>query len=170
MKKGAVQIFLVFLIFLLPIISWAEIKEGSVEVSPFAGLQTLRTKTDYSTRMVYGLRLGYNITNHWGIEGAFDTVETRANTGYGNILYHFMPEKSFNPFITAGIGGGRIKPENRSGYNTVVGNVGAGFKYFFTENIAFRTDVREIITTRSNLAVTGGITFAFGGQGPKPAP
>jgi len=38
MKNKAVQLFLVILLLILPVISSAEIKEGSFEVNPYAGL------------------------------------------------------------------------------------------------------------------------------------
>ena len=48
-------------------------------------------------------------------------------------------------------------------------NCGGGLKYFLNENIAFRGDVRHVLSfdgddTYNNLLYTVGITFLFGGQ------
>ena len=130
MKKYLLLFLMLFLC--LPLISSAEIKEGSFEVSPFAGYSFFQSN-DLSNRPVYGLRLGYNITKNWGVEAGYSYFETRASIFQGNVLYHFMPDKSFNPFITAGLGHAYVKPRHEGdNYNTIMGDIGIGAKYFIT--------------------------------------
>lgn len=88
-----------------------------------------------------------------------------------DVLYHFMPEKSLNPYLIAGLGAARIRPIKGDSYNTLMEDFGAGFKYFLTENFAFRAEARDVITRSHNMVVSAGITLAFGGKPHKePAP
>jgi OOP family OmpA-OmpF porin len=153
-----------------PALAGAEMKEGSVEISPFFGYCTGSTSRDLCHKDVYGLRLGYTFTPVWEIEGTIEGVGSSSATMYhADVLYHFMPEKSLNPFVIAGIGGAHVRPRSGSPYDTVMGNIGVGFKYWFSENIAFRTEIRDVMTHSQNSVVTAGLTFSFGGKTPKSA-
>lgn len=169
MKKIISIFFLPVLMVLGSITAFAEIREGSIEISPFAGLHIYDTATKFENRGVYGLRLGYNITDKVGIEGAFNYASPRSKMLHADLLYHFTPDRSLNPFFVAGVGGARIKPRGSDSYDTLMANFGVGFKYFFTDNIAFRADVRDVITNMQNVVATAGLTFVFGGKMPKPA-
>ena len=167
--KKYLLLFLTLLFLVLPLITSAEIKEGSFEIEPFAGF-TPFASNDYSMP-VYGLRVGYNITKNWGAEAAYNHLEHNAEIFQGNVLYHFMPDNKFNPFITAGLGHANVQPRYQGeDYNTIMGDIGIGAKYFITPNIALRADARDVITHFHNAVMTAGITFAFGGKTPKPAP
>lgn len=170
------KIFLMIIFILLsvcnfPALSEGEMREGSFEVSPFFGYCTGSTSRDLCHKDVYGLRLGYTLTPTWEIEGAFEGVGTSAATMYhADLLYHFMPEKSLNPFLIAGIGVAHVRPVSGSPYDTVMGNFGIGLKYWLSKNIAFRTEIRDVMTHSQNSVVTAGLTFAFGGKTAKPEP
>ena len=90
------------------------------------------------------------------------------------LVYHFMPDGKFNPFILAGFGGAHYSP-TISTRDMAAFNVGVGAKYWLTDNIALRFDVQDYMVTEimqetyHNIGVTLGITFAFGGKA-KPAP
>ena len=174
MKNRAVQLFLVFLLLLLPLISSAEIKEGSFEVNPFAGLYIPNDSTGFHKSEIYGLRLGYNVTPNWGVEGAFDWAQKQAQFYHADVLYHFMPEKSFNPYLVAGIGAGHLDPTTGGSVDRFMGDFGIGFKYFLSKQVAFRADARDYLlwsnTYPAQVAITAGLTFAFGGKTPAPAP
>src|SRR5450759_1125340 len=101
-------------VLLLPLTARAEIKAGSVEVSPFAGYNFFEERQNLENQPVVGGRLGYNITNTLGIEGAWDFIKSYVDdkslprtrqgqftnptssvfiTQYNlDLLYHFMPE------------------------------------------------------------------------------
>jgi outer membrane protein OmpA-like peptidoglycan-associated protein len=73
--------------------------------------------------------------------------------------------------LAAGIGGMHHNfPGRQMGnYPEYAPNYGAGVKYFVTENIALRGDVRHIILPDdelNNLEYTAGVTFQFGGAKP----
>ncbi|HEY6007808.1 MAG TPA: OmpA family protein, partial [Geobacteraceae bacterium] len=88
-------------------------------------------------------------------------------------LYHFTPESRFVPFLAAGVGG----TNNTSGlekHNKALVEYGLGAKYFVSENVALRGDVRHIMTLdhqwRNNLESTVGLAFYLGKEKPAPAP
>lgn len=168
MRKIIISVL--FACLFLPSVSLAEIKEGSIEINPFAGLHVFEDSKHFERRGVYGLRLGYNITRSVGIEGAFDYVGPRARMLHADLLYHFTPEKRFTPFVAAGVGGAHLSPREKSSYNTLMGNFGFGFKYSLSDHIAFRADARDVITNMQNVSVTAGLVFTFGGKSPKAVP
>ena len=183
-------------VFLLPLSARSEIRAGSFEVGPFAGYNFFQNNQNLENRPVFGLRLGYNFTKHWGIEGAGEFIRTSvADKGRTNItegqfgsptdgvdltfyhldaVYHFIPEGKFNPFVVVGFGGAHYKPVI-STKDMAAFNVGLGAKYSLTDNIALRFDLKDYIVTEimqetyHNFGATIGITFAFGGKA-KPAP
>jgi OOP family OmpA-OmpF porin len=89
-----------------------------------------------------------------------------------DLLYHFLPEGKFNPFITAGYGIANYSPRiNHKGVMSMV-DAGVGAKYWVAENVALRVDVRDnmiIDDTIHNFETTAGVVFRFGGN-PSPAP
>jgi len=175
-------------VFLLPLAAQAEIKAGSFELNPYAGYNFFDNQHNLKDRPIYGLRLGYNITNRFGIEGAVDFSDTGVDdknatwdeegqftspindvdiTSYSlDLLYHFMPESNFNPFIAVGYGANHYSPEINSRDMAVL-NFGIGAKYWLAENLALRADVRDnmiIDEHLHNITATAGIVFAFGGD------
>lgn len=66
-------------VLLLPITARAEVKGGSVEVTPFAGFNFFENGQNVKDRFIYGGRIGYNLTPHWGIEGSVDFINTHVD-------------------------------------------------------------------------------------------
>src|ERR1035437_3149224 len=64
-------------VFLLPLSARSEIRAGSFEVTPFVGYNFFENGQNLKDRPIFGLRLGYNFTRHFGIEGAGEFIETR---------------------------------------------------------------------------------------------
>ena len=183
-------------VFLLPLSARSEIKAGSFEMGVFGGYNFFETGQNLENRPVFGGRLGYNFTRHFGIEGAGEYIRTHVDdkakmwtqegqftspidgvdlTFYHlNAVYHFIPDGKFNPFVLAGFGGAHYSPE-RSTKDMAAFNVGVGAKYWLTDNIALRFDVQDYMVTEimqetyHNVGATLGISFAFGGKA-KPAP
>jgi len=183
-------------VFLLPLSARSEIKAGSFEVGPFGGYNLFENRQNLEDRPVFGGRLGYNFTRHFGIEGAGEFIRSRvddkAKTGdkegqfrspmdrvdltfyHIDAVYHFMPDGNFNPFVVAGFGGAHYSPKI-STKDMAAFNVGVGAKYWVTDHIALRVDLKDYMVTEifqetyHNIGATIGITFAFGGKA-KPAP
>jgi OOP family OmpA-OmpF porin len=182
-------------VFLLPVSAYSQIKAGSFEVSPFVGYNFFEKTQNLKNSPVYGGRLGYNFTKHWGIEATGEYMRTgvddRGMTEFKegrfrsptdgvdltfyhlDAVYHFMPDSKFTPFLVMGVGGAHYDP-SISTNEMLTFNFGAGVKYWVTEHIAIRLDVRDNFVgevfqeTYHNVAATIGLTFAFGGS--KPAP
>jgi OOP family OmpA-OmpF porin len=163
-------LLVLLLISLLPVVVSAEIREGSFEINPFAGYCTTANSPIFCHKTVYGIRVGYNITDHWELEAAYSKVASSAELAGLDILYHFMPDKKLTPFILAGIGHAHVKPERKPSYNTLMGDIGAGFKYSFNDTFSFRSEIRDVVTHSNNVIVSAGITIALGGKTPTPAP
>jgi OOP family OmpA-OmpF porin len=164
--KRILFIVLIFIsVLILPAMLHAEIKEGSFEVNPYLGYYF--PSGDRADKGAAGLRLGYNFTKNWGIEGVYDHLNSAAELFHANAMYHFMPEGALNPFVTAGIGDAFIKEGTK---NKFMGDVGVGVKYFFSDRIAARVDFREVFTQFSSFLATAGITISFGGKTPQAVP
>jgi OOP family OmpA-OmpF porin len=174
--------------FLFPLSAQAEIKAGSVELSPFAGYNFFENRQNLENRPVFGGRIGYNFTENFGIEatGEFirsevdDKSKTFSREGqftspidgvditmyHLDLLYHFMPEGKFNPFITAGYGAAHYSPRINSKNMSDI-DFGVGAKYWVADNVALRVDVRDNMIYDDqvhNIETTLGVVFRFGGN------
>jgi OmpA-OmpF porin, OOP family len=200
MKKNVILIIVIMLMAIVTA-AQAEVTAGSVSVTPFGGVYVFEGNQDLKTSAVYGLRVGYNFTNHLGVEGFFSYTQTEIQDesqwkpwqdicNYGiEGLYHFMPEGRFVPFIAIGLGGINYSEGKTYTYNPYYGpkpygdrfksdqfavDYGAGLKFFLTDNIALRADVRHVLPLNGNynnpdyvhndFIATLGINFAFGGE------
>jgi len=162
-KKILLSVIAAVILLSFPQLSVSEIKEGSIEIEPFAGYYFLTRQED---KAGLGLRAGYNVTKNWGLEVAYDYAGSRAQFFHTDLLYHFIPEKAFNPFIFLGVGDALMRPADNS-YNSILGEFGVGFKYSLSNNIAIRADVRDIQEKYNQVAATAGLVFTFGGKTPK---
>ncbi len=174
--KVCCLVLVVLLFSLLGTPAWAEIRAGSFSVSPYVGGFLFEGNQDLKHRPVFGARFGYDFTKNWGVEGLIDYVPTRytatdSSTNVFNYrvegLYHFLPDGKLVPFLAAGAGGQTIDSRDSAVDKTrAVLDYGAGVKYFLTERIALRADVRHLIAFGSaynNLEYTLGVVFYFGG-------
>jgi OOP family OmpA-OmpF porin len=192
------KIFMLTVVIMLTFVvtaAQAEVKAGSVSFTPFAGYYFFEGNQDLKNSPTFGLRAGYNFTNNLGLEGFFSYTPTEIQTegqwepwqdvySYGiEGLYHFMPEGRLVPFIAIGVGGifyGKGYTYRNSSYGDYFEqsqysvDYGAGLKFFLTDNIALRADVRHVLplnSTKNNpdyvhndFMATFGINFAFGGK------
>ena len=176
---------------LMPSTARAEVKQGSFEITPFAGINLFEEKQNLGNNLIYGGRLGYNITNHFGLEGTVEFINTKVEdrslqfTAKGqyryptdsvdlafyhlDAVYHFMPEARFNPYLVAGVGGAKYSPKISNHEMSLV-DFGGGAKYWLTEHVALRADVRDNVVSEvfryayHNVSATMGVVFAFGGH------
>jgi len=168
----------------------------AVSVSPFVGGYTFDGVQHMETAPLYGLRLGYDLTKNWGVElvGSYLATdgtrsERSANAiSYGlDVLYNFMPDGPLVPYVAMGGGGitlGHGSSFNAGGSNTdATANAGLGLKYFLTDSIALRGDIRQKFlfedhnSVKYNWEYTAGLYFLFGAKtapapvaAPAPAP
>jgi len=176
MKKATCLFFIS--VFILASSSYAQVKPKTYSFTPFIGGYSFDSEENLETKPVFGVRLGYDINQRWGIEGVFDYLETEYDRAsihtdakvYGyrlEALYHFMPENRLVPFVAAGLGGRSIHyDQNVDNKSDFLFDYGAGFKYFFSDRKALRGDVRHLIVTDdslNNFEYGLGLSFYFGG-------
>lgn len=176
--------------------AFAEVKDGQFEISPFAGYHMFESDQNLEDGLTYGIRLGYSLSRHWAIEGAISTVSsniddasiTGASEGQfrspmGDVdlvlyqldaLYHFLPDNKFSPYIVGGYGVTDYSPSISDDEMSTF-NLGVGAKYWVSENVAVRFDLRNHLVSEvfdhsyNNISATLGVSFAFGGKDePKP--
>jgi OmpA-OmpF porin, OOP family len=178
MKKIIMGVIMVLLAVSVTV-GHAQVREGSFSVTPFIGGYIFEGNEDLKNAPVFGLRGGYNFTKSLGVEGFFNYVPSEIKSQAGNPdvrlygfgvegLYHFMPESRLVPFVALGLGGSRYSaPGDIKDRDRFTVDYGAGLKYFLTENLALRADVRHVILPLhdryNELLYTVGLNFTFGG-------
>ena len=181
MKKIIKGIVPALLLTTLATPGFAENRQGSFNLSPFVGGYVLDGDLPEEDRPIFGLRAGYNFTKNLGLEGMFGYSLTDTKERYGSretdlyryggdILFHFMPDSDFVPFIAVGGGGINFSTDNTprdSNHGAGLVDAGVGFKYFVSPNVALRADAREVMlldgSENFNFEYSGGLTFQFGG-------
>jgi OOP family OmpA-OmpF porin len=170
---------------LLPMNSIAENKKGDITLTPFVGGHLFEGNQNVdSDAWSVGLGMGYNLTDHWTAEGVFKLMNTDEDTPDSNksidgrlyhvdALYHFNPTGKFVPYLAAGVCGITLDNNPDGPETSALVNYGAGLKYYFTEKIALRGDVRHLVTFDdhyNNMTYAVGLTFLLGNTEPVPEP
>ncbi len=190
MKKGVSLLAVLLLMMLLVTPGYAQVKAGSVNITPTIGMYKFEGNEDLKSTISLGLRAGYNFSRYIGVEAYAHYVPTAImwsnNTesdikfvGYGlEGVFNILPDSALVPFVALGVGGAHysnafeMTTEDRRDKFTA--SYGGGLKYFLSENFALRADVRHIIpfdSVHNNLLATVGLTIAFGGaKKAEPAP
>lgn len=131
--------------------------------------------------------LGYKFSERWGIEGTYiDLGETDFDfiggdgdleiDGYrADLLYYFKETSSrVVPYLAFGGGEYDVEAEAfgiKASDDQSFFNIGAGFKKYFTDNLALRGDLRAIRNTsasETDLAVMLGLDYFFGSRSKAP--
>jgi OmpA-OmpF porin, OOP family len=177
MRSTKFGVFVGLIILALGIVGnvMAENRPCAFTVSPLIGGYVFEGDQDLENSASYGIGIGYNFDQHWGLEGVFNFVDTESEISDKNVnaflyrldaLYHFNPDHRLVPYLAAGIGGITLDPDVEKNDTDFLMNYGGGLKYFITDSTILRGDVRHIMTldeTHHNLAYSAGLTFLFGG-------
>lgn len=187
-------------------LSFGFMREGSSEFELFSGFhlgdnfvihqrQGYSEEKDLEDSFMLGMRGSYFFEEHFAIEFTLAGTQSETTDGenfdlyyyHGNFLFQFG-EGAFSPFFTIGIGATTLRyptyTQDLELHNIsdtkFAWNWGGGFKIYFAENFALRTDIRayfnnlnrdddcwddddcwrweeELITTEISL----GFTFKF---------
>lgn len=179
MKKVFTLLGVVIGVFFLVSTGFAQIRAGSGTISPYIGGYTFEGNEDLKTRPAYGLRVGYNFTKHFGIEGYGQFVHTEFDLpgspdmdvySFGvEGLWHFMPDNRLVPFVALGLGDTHYDPDaaGASDRDKFTLGYGPGLKFFLSDDWALRADVRHVMPFNdhhSNVLYTLGISYSFGGK------
>jgi len=202
MIKRITGFFIVLVLLAFSVNASAQIRPGTFNIGPMFGVGMFEGNQDLDNAPVIGIRGGYDFTDRWGVEGTINWIPTKYNyessmfiparpgywvtfpdSAHTNVfnyrieaVYNFMPSSQLVPFIAAGIGGQTI--DYRGGVDKkdktrFAADYGVGLKYFLTETLAIRADVRHVLAIGSiynDLEATIGMAFYFGGKKEAPAP
>ncbi|MBN1545342.1 MAG: outer membrane beta-barrel domain-containing protein [Syntrophaceae bacterium] len=156
-------------------------------ITPVIGGYSFGDDENLDTSVLYGLRVGYNLTKEWTLEGVFTYADADGDdplyyrgTPYDDdaemmgyrveALYNFLPDTDVVLFVAAGLGGRSLDYDYGDDNDEFVVDYGLGFKWFFLDNVALRGDARHIYVTdesENNFEYTIGLSFFFGGEKPK---
>lgn len=172
MKKLATLVVLLLMTVLVTT-GYAQVKAGSVNITPTVGMYKFEGNEDMASSIALGLRVGYYFTKYIGVEGFAHWVPTEIYGesdmyyrrpaifipgsdekmnffGYGvEAIFNILPDGPLVPFLAVGVGGVHYSKAyertTEDKRNKIAADYGAGLKYFLSENWALRADVRHVI-------------------------
>lgn len=155
---------------MLPHSARSGVTGGSFEISPFIGYNFFDPSQNLKDSLLYGGRVGYNLTDHFGLEGTVEFINTNVNdrtlTGdkegqyrfpldkvdlffyHLDAVYNFNPEDTLTFFVTGGLGGLNYNPSIASSDMSTF-DLGLGLKYWFSDHIGLRFDLRDNLVTET---------------------
>ncbi len=161
--------------------SMAANRGKSFSISPMIGGYVFEGNQDLDNTLTYSLGLGYNLTDTWSTEFVLnyfrtDTRENQRSSVDGLVyrldaLYHFMPGKTLVPYLAGGLGGISMDTERGGSSTNFLLDYGIGLKYFLTQDLALRGDVRHILAfgdPENNFTYSAGLTYLVGGRPAEP--
>jgi OOP family OmpA-OmpF porin len=164
--------------------AFAQVRPSTFYVTPYVGGFLFDKEQNLHNAPVYGISMGYNFTKYFGAELSGEYIYTKydltvsgsRSTNVGNYrldaIFNLMPDSLLVPFVFAGVGGQSIDyPKNVHNRTASAVDYGVGLKYFFTDWLALRADVRQIYIfdgSMKDIEYTLGVSFYFGGSRPAP--
>jgi len=146
---------------------------GTVPVYSEVGEDLNIDKVQFKSGVAYGLTVGADLSEMVGLEFLWNRQESQAvgklkgggeyaeridaniDQYHGNFLFHFMDrDESLRPYFLVGIGASRASGADNS-ITKFSWGLGGGLKYFFTENMGVRLQVRYAPTYLYSTA--GGV-------------
>jgi OOP family OmpA-OmpF porin len=166
--------------------------QGAVEAEVFAKRYFTDSYRDMDDGNLYGGSVGYFLTDDVSLNLSYGeykslnhdsymdgTTKIGSKKAYGSLssldaVYHFgTPGIGLRPYLSAGLGHQSISQTARSGRDhTTFANIGAGAKYYFTENVFAKASVdgmHGFDNHQSEWMAGVGIGVNFGGK-PAAAP
>lgn len=179
--RTAIKVFVLCFFILLAINTStvnAQVQPGQFSIGAHAGYITFDNDRKLHDTPLGGIRLGYDFTRYFGLEGTFSFFNTAYDTpinGKKEVkgityrlegLLHLLPRSPIVPFLAVGGGGMNLDyPRGASNSHRALVDYGGGLKLFGGENWLMRLDVRhlyEFDTSRGDVEFTMGISYLFG--------
>jgi len=184
MKKLNMCVVFLCMLFVMSNGAYGQAEKGLLSINPHIGGYIFDNDQDIKSDPVYGIDIGYNITDHLGVEGSVDFIETETEGSPTDIparasiyrvggLYHFPLEEGVVPYIAVGTGLINLNIDRDDDGNDFLVNYGAGLKFLVTDRLGMRADLRHIIAlddTDNNVMYTVGLTYLFGKKEQLPPP
>lgn len=167
-------------VLIMPAVTLAGHFDQSVDLSSSLGWFSPGSTLDYDSGLAWGLGIGLNLTEKIGTEFSFHSVDSDFH-GYDarillyklDLVYHLTDRFPDNivPYAAAGVGMASFnndQPEFKKDSDLLLDSA-IGLKYFLTENVAVRTDVRYVLDFAGsdfahNLLYTAGLNVRLGWQ------
>jgi len=162
--------------------AFGAVKEGSFSLSPLVGGYIFGDNQQFNSSTVLGVRAGYSLTKAFGFEALYDYVIPTDSKYWGvkdiamqrfggQALYHFIPDNQLVPYLAAGATGVKFSGSGINPHTHLSFDYGVGAKYFVTDDIAMRADLRHILygynnTRYDNVEFMLGASFQFGSVAP----
>jgi OOP family OmpA-OmpF porin len=174
--KNILLALFVSLLTLLPLSSIAACQGHSVIVSLEGGAEYFSSKRHLqNTGIGYGI-VGYNFTEHWGIEGlaGMFTSYSRRTSNYDQRIngklfavdgvYHFSPyyRNMIEPFVLAGVGATALSETGSDANDEGNINAGVGVHVYANPAVALRLEARDFYTIvggKNDVLLGGGVSF-----------
>jgi OmpA-OmpF porin, OOP family len=181
----AAALLVLSLFLLYPSGAYAELKPGTINITPSLGGYKVDRGLHYASGMDWGIGAGLNLSEELGSEFNFNSVDSKSGGHSGRILlYRFdllfhltgILSDITVPYVSLGAGLTSYNNNslgNRKGYDFIL-DPGFGLKHYLMKNLALRGDARYIIDfsgndLHHNLLYNAGLTFEFGLDEEKPA-
>jgi len=161
----------------------ADIRPESFTLSPLIGGHLFDEDQNLENAFFWSLGLGYNLTDQAALEAVFSNTkadgespgvnDTEVRTYRIDALYHFLPKQRLVPYLAVGFGAINLNPDTGPSRKHFLADVGGGVKYFLTDLIALRADLRYLLdfpVPENNLLCSAGLYFQFGQPPAAPAP
>ncbi len=180
---GGILCFVLLLILYGPVS--AQVRPGTISVTPYVGGFLFDNDQKLNNAPVYGLHLGYDFTKYLGMGISVNYISTDYNlavpdsksSNVNNLrvegILNLLPDYRLVPFIAVGYGDQLIDyPKGVANKGGGAFDYGAGLKFFITDWLALRADVRQIFTPiphqsnyrdSINWEYSLGLSFLFGG-------
>ncbi len=175
--KIFISIAIVFLLAFFSGSTLAEVKSGTMTLSPRVGGYFFDSSQGLNNGTIYELGIGKNLTANLGAEFVFGYIgtNTKDSDTYRNGyifrvdgLYNIMPDKRFVPYVVLGVGAITLEGETRNNSGLLL-NGGAGINVFITDTLAIRGDGRYIKSyfndfedDQNNYSYSVGVAYQFG--------
>ena len=142
------------LVFAMP--SHAGVQLNRFSITPYIGAYTFDSEIRLvrQTNPVGGLKIGYDLTDRWGIDlvGMIDTAGENGvrDNLYKNMirlegLYDLRVDSRLIPFLAVGGGSVSFHPDSKITGSNLIFDYGLGAKYFIRKNLALRADIRHLL-------------------------
>lgn len=153
--------------------TYAGNRPGALTITPAIGHEYFANRRSMENTSLGAVMLGYNFTDHWGIEGYLGFFNTKFDASVNDNrqingtlfafdgVYHFMPECVLEPYLLAGVGIMDLNPSRTDANNEGNLNGAAGFQLFATKSIALRLEARDVYTIvggKNDVIISAGIS------------
>jgi OOP family OmpA-OmpF porin len=130
-------------------------EKGDYFVSPMIGGHVFEGNEHLEHGPTFGLGLGYQCAKNCGLEAFFNYTKSETDPGDTKVdvypfrldgYYNILSNKKIEPYVALGLGVISFNPDNGDTQHNFMANYGVGVKYFLTDKIALRGDVRHLIS------------------------